>query len=148
MKITICGSIAFIDEMQEAKSLLESHGHEVKTPPLEMIDEGGQVMSTKKFYEIRKSASESEEWIWDRKAEAMRNHFDKVEWSDAILVLNKTKNNILNYIGSNTLLEMGLAFHKRKNIYLLNAVPEISCKEEILGMKPRVLDGDLFSLVN
>lgn len=143
MKITICGSIAFIDEMQEVKDILESHGHEVKTPPMQMIDAKGEAMSVKIYYELRKSAPESDKWIWDKKAEAMKNHFDKVEWADAILVLNKTKNNISHYIGANTLLEMGLAFHRGKDIYLLNSIPEVAYKEEILGMKPIVLEGNL-----
>lgn len=82
-------------------------------------------------------------WIWDRKAEAIRNHFDKVVWSDAILVLNHSKKDISNYIGANTLLEMGLAFHYKKPIYLLNPIPEVSYKEEILGMKPVIINGDL-----
>ena len=76
----------------------------------------------------------------------MRTHFKKVEWSDVVLILNYDKNNIINYIGANTLLEMGLAFHINKPIYLLNPIPEISYKEEILGMKPMVLNGDLSTL--
>jgi hypothetical protein len=57
--------------------------------------------------------------------------------------LNYDKNNVKGYIGANTLLEMGLAFHLRKKIFLLNRIPEIGYKEEILGMGPFVIDGDL-----
>jgi hypothetical protein len=78
----------------------------------------------------------------------MHWHFDKVEWSDAILVLNYCKNGVDNYIGANTLLEMGLAFHLNKNIYLLNEIPELSYKEEILGMFPIVINNDLAKIVN
>lgn len=143
MKITICGSIAFIDEMRDAQRFLESRGHEVKIPPLEVKDENGENISAKDYYQLRKSAPNSMQWVWERKAEAMKAHFGKIEWADSILVLNKTKNNIADYIGANTLLEMGLAFHKEKQIYLLRGVPEISYKEEILGMNPTVLNGDL-----
>src|SRR3990167_4062096 len=67
--------------------------------------------------------------------------------ADAILVCNYDKNGIAGYVGANTLLEMGLAFHLRKPIYLLNAIPEVSYKEEILGMQPIVIDGDLERIV-
>ena len=73
----------------------------------------------------------------------MKNHFDKIEWSEAILVTNYEKNNIKGYIGANTLLEMGLALHLRKKIFLLNPVPKISYKEEILGMKPILINNSL-----
>ena len=46
-------------------------------------------------------------------------------------------------IGGNTFLEMGLAMHLKKKIYLLNSIPEISCKEEILGMKPVIINNNL-----
>ncbi len=59
------------------------------------------------------------------------------------MVCNYPKNDIDGYIGANTLIEMGLAFYLEKPIYLLNPIPEISYKEEILGMKPIVLNGDL-----
>jgi len=59
------------------------------------------------------------------------------------LVLNLEKNRIPGYVGSNTFLEIGLAFHLRKPIYLVEAIPYLPCREEILAMKPIVLNGDL-----
>ncbi|MFA6160706.1 MAG: hypothetical protein WCT54_02340 [Patescibacteria group bacterium] len=139
MKITICGSISFFDEMQKTQQELESLGHEVKLPPSEIINETGRLMPVKEYYALRKATETEDGWIWDRKEEAMHNHFNKVEWADAILVLNYSKNGIDGYIGANTLLEMGLAFHLKKPIYLLHQIPTISYKEEILGMKPEVI---------
>jgi len=143
MKITICGSVAFFDEMNEAQKNLEELGHEVKLPPFEIADESGKMISVKEYYERRKAETDDDSWIWERKEEAMRLHFQKVEWSDAVLILNFDKNEIPNYIGANTLLEMGLAFHLNKKIFLLNDLPEISYKEEILGMRPIVIFQDL-----
>jgi len=143
MNITICGSIAFYDEMLENKKTLEQIGHAVKLPPFEIKDENGNMIPVKEYYIKRKSETNDTSWIWDRKEEAMKMHFKKVEWSDAILVLNLEKNNILNYIGANTLLEMGLAFHLNKKIFLLQGIPEISYKEEILGMKPILINNQL-----
>lgn len=143
MKITLCGSIAFIDEMDAARKELESMGHEVKLPPLEVADGEGKMIPVKEYYALRKAAADDHDWIWKRKAEAMRGHFDKVVWADVILVCNHDKNGVTSYVGANTLLEMGLAFHLEKPIYLLNSIPEVSYKEEILGMWPIVIDGDL-----
>ncbi|OGI17570.1 MAG: hypothetical protein A3J63_04230 [Candidatus Moranbacteria bacterium RIFCSPHIGHO2_02_FULL_40_12b] len=147
MKITICGSIAFYEKMQETQKILEEMGHEVDIPPCELKDDSGNIISIQEYYKIRKAGSEDEKWIWDRKKWAMKKHFDKVVWADAILVLNYAKNNIDGYIGANTLIEMGLALHLDKSIYLLNPIPEISCKEEILGMQPIILSGDLSKIM-
>ena len=143
MKITICGSIAFQDEVLSIKEKLEKLGHKVKIWPLKLKNGKGQLISVTEYYEIRKIAANDEKWVWDRKAEAVLEHFDKVAWSDVILVTNYDKNDIKGYIGGNTLMEMGLAFFLKKKIYLLNSVPELSYKEEILGVKPILLNGDL-----
>lgn len=143
MKITICGSIAFYDEMLAVKNKLEQLGHEVKLPPFEIKNENGQMIPIKEYYAARKAEQGDTGWIWERKAEAMRWHFQKVEWCDAVLILNYDKNNISNYVGANTLLEMGLAFHLNKKIFLFNPIPDMNYKEEILGMKPIVLNQDL-----
>ena len=147
MKITICGSIAFFDEMLEAKKELEKMGHEVDLPPIEVKGENGEFISVKEYYRIRKETSDDTGWIWDRKKEAILAHFGKIEWSDAILVLNIEKNGIVGYVGANTLIEMGLALFLNKPIFLLNNVPEIPSKEEILGMQPVVLSGDLNKII-
>jgi len=147
MKITICGSIAFYKEMEEVKEQLEKLGHEVKLPPSQFEDGNGNTISASQYYAIRKTSSDNEGWVWDRKEMAMKKHFDKVAWSDAILVLNYAKNNIQGYVGGNTLMEAGLALFLDKKIYLLNSIPEISYKEEILGLKPVVINGDLTKII-
>jgi len=143
MKITICGSIAFQDEVLSLKEKLEKLGHEVKLWPSRLKDENGKPISVTEYYKIRHSANNDEKWVWDRKAEAVLEHFEKVAWSDAILVANYDKKDVKGYIGGNTLMEMGLAFFLKKKIYLLNQVPELPYKEEILGVKPIIINGDL-----
>ena len=136
MKITLCGSIAFYNQMLEKKSELEKLGYEVNLPPAEWPGEHGEMVSTKDFYTIRHQATKNDTWVWDRKKGAILSHFNKVAWADAILVLNYNKNNILGYIGANTLMEMGIALYLNKPIYLLNPIPEMPYSEEIRGMKP------------
>ena len=81
---------------------------------------------------------------YTRKALLMRHHFDKVEKGDSILVLNYEKNGRAGYIGGNVLMEMAVALHFDKPIYILHPIDEtVSYKEELLGMQPIFLDGDI-----
>ena len=105
------------------------------------------MIPVKEYYSKRKAETNDTSWIWDRKEQAMKLHFQKVEWSDAVIILNYDKNNIPNYVGANTLLEMGLAFHLNKKLFLFNDIPNIGSKEEILGMKPILINQDLTKIV-
>ena len=105
MVIAICGSIKFFDQMVLAQKKLEELGHEVFIPT--------------------KALEESQYWSEDNKArveakkkfEFIGEHFDKIEKSDAILVINVTKKETVNYIGANTFLEMGFAYYRKKKIF-------------------------------
>lgn len=143
MKITLCGSGAFYDDMIRLKAKLEVFHHEVKLPPHEMEDADGIMIPVKEYYDRKQTAGDDDAWIWHRKAIAIRDHFDKIAWADAILVANYDKNNVFGYIGGNTLMEMGIAFYLKKQIYLLKRIPEISYKEELLAMKPVILNDNL-----
>ena len=147
MKIAICGSIAFYQEMLEIKAKLENLGHEIVLPPTQIKDQNGDLISVEKYYEIRKNAKDDDKWIWERKAELIKSYFQKEVWADAILVLNHDKNDIAGYIGGNTLMEMGVAFFLDKKIFLLNPIPEISYKEEILAMSPIVINQEISKIV-
>ena len=146
MKITLCGSIAFQDKIILLKENLEKMGHKIEIWPTKIKNHRGELISIEEYYRLRKTAPDNEQWIWDKKAELIMEHFDKISWADAILVTNYDKNDIKGYIGGNTLMEMGLAFFLKKKIYLLNQVPELSYKEEILGLKPIVINGDLLKI--
>lgn len=73
----------------------------------------------------------------------IKYHYNEIVNSDAVLVLNFDKNEIKNYIGGNTLIEMGNAYVLDKKIFLLNPIPEINYKDEIVAMQPIILNGDL-----
>ena len=62
---------------------------------------------------------------------------------DAVLICNFDKNGVKNYIGGNTLMEMGFAHVENKKIFLLNTVPDVSYRDEILAMGPVIINGDL-----
>ena len=146
MKITVCGSIAFIDQMMRCKKELEQKGFEVFILSFVARDKNGRVMDQEEFYRLRKSGEMELSWFEVEKSRAIEEHFNEIATSDAILVANYEKNGIRGYVGGNTLMEMGLAFYLKKKIYLLNEIPIISYKEEIIGMRPVLLAGKLPSI--
>lgn len=82
---------------------------------------------------------------------AVKKQYDFIKWyhnaiveSDAILVLNFDKRGIKNYIGGNTLMEIGFAHVNNKKVFLLNPPPtDVSYVDEIEAMVDIVLNGDL-----
>jgi hypothetical protein len=143
MKITICGSAAFINEMEVAAAQLKKLGHEVKSMPTKFVDGDGKHWQTSDYHKFKKTRPFNDPAFLKNHSQRIREHFKKVEWSEAILVVNFDKDGIANYFGPNTLMEMGLAFHLGKKIYLFNPIPDTPWKEEVLGMQPVVLAGDL-----
>ncbi len=136
MKITICGSLKFIKEMDAVKNALEKEGHAVLLPLSAETGQSKEWWNQLKFENINKFAS--------LKGERMKGHFDKIKSSDAILVLNYDKNNKKNYIGPNTLIEMGVAFDNNKKIFILNELTRDDLNyEELISMSPICLNGNL-----
>lgn len=77
----------------------------------------------------------------------MKQHYEHILISDAILIVNGEKNGVPNYIGGNVLIEMGQAYVNDKKIFLLNGLPEgMSYIDEIKAMQPICLNGDLSSI--
>lgn len=150
MKITICGSMVFSKEMESARDQLLKLGHKVKIPELalDVPDEfgGGKKTYFGKYIEENGGTDAFcvGHKIWDLKGSAIKDHYDKIDWADAILVINHDKRGVAGYIGGNTLMEIGVAFYSKKPIYIFNPVSsELLYKQEILGMKPTVLNGNL-----
>lgn len=95
---------------------------------------------------IGKSDEEKEQIKIDQKLhqDAIRDCWRDIQTADAILVANYDKHGIKNYIGGNTLMEMGFAYVLNKQIFLLNPIPDIPYyRTEIEAMKPIILNGDL-----
>ena len=133
MKIAICGSMAFTEQMFQVKEKLEKLGHEA-------------VVSGFGHHYLGKNQEEIEKLKRYHKHEkdAIREYWVQIQNADAILVLNYDRKGIANYIGGNTLMEIGFAHVLAKKIFLLNPVPEIEFyKDEIEATKPVILNGDL-----
>lgn len=128
MIITVCGSMMFANEMGSIKKDLESAGHTVLLPK-EIHRYAGNATINNKLEKIE--------------LDVIRVYYNEIKRGDSILVYNKTKNSIANYIGGNSLIEMAFAYVLRKPIYLLNPIPKMSYSDEIEAMFPIVIHGDV-----
>ena len=131
MKIAIVASMKFAKEMVDTSKYLKKIGHTIILP-----------VGIEKHID-NESLKQEEDANTKIKGDLIRGYYTKIESSDALLVLNYNKNNISNYIGGNTFIEMAFACVLKKPIYLLNPIPEISYTTEIEAMEPIVLNGDL-----
>jgi hypothetical protein len=137
MKIAICASMVFTDKMLEVKNQLKELGHEV------------HISSFVNEY-VGKSEKEKEEITIYHKTQkdAIRKFYEKIKISDAILVLNYDRRGINNYIGGNTLMEIGFAHVLEKKIFLMNPIPDIEYyRSEIESVRPVIIYGDLTKII-
>jgi len=133
MKITICGSMVFAKEMLAAQKELEAMGHEVLIP----ID----TLDCLKDPSLNESFEHCQ-----RYGDIDKDHFNKIAASDAIIVLNYPKNGLAGYIGGAALIELGVARHLDKKIFILHELPSeknLRYALEIKIMRPIILNGDL-----
>jgi len=133
MRIGVVGSMQYTEKMLELQDNLKSLGHDAFLTNL-----------ASPF--IGKSDKEKEKIkIYQKKnKDAIREFWKQMQGADAILVANFDKNGIKNYIGGNTLMEIGFAHVLNQKIFLFNPIPEISYyKTEIEAVKPIILNGDL-----
>ncbi len=127
----------FTEKMLEVKKELEKLGHEA------------YVSGFAEHY-VGKSEKEKEELTIYHKNEkdAIREYWGQIQKADAILVLNYDKRGVKNYIGGNTLMEIGFAHVLYKKIFLMNPIPNISYyKSEIEAVGPIIIDRDLAKIV-
>ncbi len=129
MKIVICGSMVFAAQMLAIGKRLAVASHQVVTP----------VNVEKHARDIINIENRQEK----KELDVIRAYFGEIKNSDAILVVNKDKNNIKNYVGGNSLIEMVFAYVLQKKIFLLNPIPKIAYADEIEVMEPIILYNDL-----
>ena len=117
----------FDTEMQAAKEQLEALGYEVEKPN---VVEGH-------VYEDNLDTNAK------LKRGFIDEHFRKIDDSDAVLIVNLDKNGAINYVGGNTLIEIAYAYAQGLEVFLLNPIPEVSYADEIRGMHPIILNGEV-----
>ena len=133
MKIGIIGSMQFTDKMVVIKEELNEIGHDAFVTDLHKTM-------------IGKNDLEIEEIKLHQKfnMDAIREFWKMMQGADAVLVLNFDKNGVKNYVGGNTLMEIGFAHVLNQKIFMFNPIPEMPyCKTEIEAVKPTIINGDL-----
>lgn len=137
MIVSICGSMVFADKMQDFANKLEVMGHECFLPVSiknHLADKG---------YKEKVLHFSSEDF-----AKLKNDHFQKIQKSDAILVINIDKNGVKNYIGSSTFGEMNFAHSQNKKIFLLNDSPDIKyINDDLKRFDITVLNGEINQLI-
>ncbi len=135
MKIMISGSMHFAREMLEAQKALKGMGHE----PLLVPDTEACVTNPELNVDFEHCSRTAIDKVC----------FDMIASADAILVLNYPRKGIKGYIGGATLMEIGLARHLGKKIFLLHPLPsekELSYAFEVRLTNPIILDGDISAI--
>jgi len=142
--ITICSSANFYRHAVDIQQQLEKQRYKV------IIPHTAEKMKKSGDYD----ASHYRTWLKDskdypKKTWLMREHFKEVASGDITLVINNKKHGQANYIGGNVLMEMALAFHLGKPIYILNDIPDQSpFLEEIIALGAIPLQGNIKSLID
>ena len=117
MRITIVGSSVFAKEMVEYRDKLIAMGHENNLHEHYVAQARGEMKDViERMNKEHANVKIENDYI--------RYHYNEIVGDDAILVLNFDKNGIENYIGGNTLMELGFAHVHNKKIFLLNPIPE------------------------
>ncbi|MFA6304696.1 MAG: SET domain-containing protein-lysine N-methyltransferase [Patescibacteria group bacterium] len=133
LRIGIVSGMHNTEKMIEVKSKLIKLGHDAFVTNL-----------AKAF--IGKSDKQKERIQLEQKfnQDAIREFWRLMQDADAVLVLNLDKGGIKNYIGGNTLMEIGFAHVLNQKIFLYNPIPEIAYyKTEIQAVKPIIINGNL-----
>lgn len=143
LNLVVCVSASFYTKVIALSYELEAMGLAVILPKT------AQKMKT----EGRENDEAITDWStapigYHGKALLIREHFNEITKGDAVLVVNYEKHGKQNYIGPNVLMEMSTAFYLNKPIYVLGGVPDDSpLIDEILGLEPVFLNGDLSGLL-
>ena len=137
MKIFICASMYFAKEMLDIKKKLKEMGHIAEVP-----------CDTQDFVSKPEMTTDNHEenYKWCIDNDIIRKCFNSIAESDAVLLLNYPKNGLNGYVGASGLMEVALAYHLKKKIFLLYPPPspkEVKSSHEILIMQPTILNGDL-----
>ncbi len=137
MKIGIIGSMQYTERMLEVRDALQAMGHEAYVTDLHKAFIG----KTDEEKEVIKIHQKNN-------MDAIREFWNAMQGGDAVLVLNLDKNGIKNYIGGNTLMEIGFAHVLNQKIFLYNPIPDIPYyKTEIEAVQPIIINGDLSKIV-
>lgn len=137
MKIFIAGSMSFAKEIIDAKKTLEGLGLEADFAP-----------DTHDCFE-KPHLKLNEDMEHCERTDIMKACMDIQQDCDAILLLNHPKDDTHGYIGSHSLIELGLAYYLKQKIFLLYPPPPKETARywvEVMHMKPTILNGNVYKI--
>lgn len=138
MRIGVIGSMQYTEAMLAVRDQLIALGHQAYITSF-APDFVGKTDQEKETVKIEQKTY----------ADPLTEFWNLMQGGDAVLVLNLDKNGIKNYIGGNTLIEIGFAHVLKQKVFLWNDIPEIAYyKTEIESVKPIVIHGDLAKITN
>lgn len=130
MKICICSSLTFTDEVLEISKMLEAAGHEVLLPN-GIIN---RLAERADFDPVQAKIDTN----------SNRLHAEKIRECDIVLMCNFLKNCTPGYIGANCFAELYLANYFEKPIFALFPLPDTAyINDEIRSFNITVLNGEL-----
>jgi hypothetical protein len=129
VRISICGSMTFIDQMEALASSLRERGLSVATPVREERDQA--------WSELGLDAAVR------AKARYVTGYLEEIRVSDLVLVANYDKAGIAGYVGPNALIEAAFARALGKPAVFLHRPGPQPCQLEAMAMMTTCLDGDL-----
>ena len=132
MKIFIAGSMSFAKEIIETGNFLEKLGFETAFAP------DTHDCFNSPHLKLNEDLEHCE------KTDIMRVCMNAQKDCDAILLLNYPKGDTNGYIGTHSLIELGLAYYLGQKIFLLYPPPKTErYYVEVMHMKPIILNGDI-----
>ena len=137
--IVICSSASFYEKIFPIQKALRKFGYKVIIPITAHRMKKSNNFNVDSYKTWHNNPND-----YRKKKALMDGHFKKIIKGDAILVTNFDKKGIRGYIGGNTLMEIAIAYHYKKPIFILNNIAEdLAIKEEIYGVNPIFIKGDL-----
>lgn len=137
--ITICASVSHYKQVIPIEQELKKMGFKVLVPDTLRTMQKNNNFDVEFYKTWHKNKND-----YGKKTKLVIAHFKKVLKGDAILIVNFEKNGMEGYIGGNVLMEITLAFHFKKPIYVYNKVSDkLPILEEIYAVQPTFLAGDL-----
>jgi hypothetical protein len=145
MRVYVLGSTSFVNDMVASIDKIKAAGHDGWIHPHYVDYVNNQHLPHVVHNFGLYAKGEAAQVKIDN--DYLNDHYRNIIASDAVFVVNLEKNGIKNYIGGNALIEMGQAYVTGKKIFLWNPIPDMPYKDEIIAVKPIVINGD-FSKIN
>lgn len=132
--IAICGSMAFIDEMEQIALTLENSGIEALSPVREEHGLDWASLSRTEMLALKKSYVDI--------------HLGKIRRSDAVLIANFRKHGTEGYVGPNTLMEAAFAYAAAIPVIFLHDPYDQANGLECASISRGCIDGDLVRVLD